>query len=273
MRFGMMQGRLVPSKDGRLQSFPTERWRDEFELAIPARIDCLEWLYDDHDAALNPLSTPEGRTAIRAAVEASGVPVASVCAHWFVEHPLLGAEGAEADAALAKLRWLGEAALAVGAGRIVLPMEAAETCPDHLEASLVWVERLARLAGRDMPVLALELSCGMRELEQVVTALRGTELKVNYDLGNSAGRGLDVTEELDLIGSRLGSVHLKDKPTGGASVPLGQGNADFRALGRWLQGHGYRGDLVLEAARGPLGQELPWTLDYRDFLDAALGAG
>lgn len=272
MRFGMMQGRLLPSKDGRLQSFPVARWREEFQRAAQARIDCLEWLYDDLDASGNPLSYPAGVADIRAAVRDSGVPVASICAHWFVEHPLLGAP---ASAALDKLRWLGDQAQEIGAGRIVVPLEA----PPDLEPSrrraavLEWVARLAPLAEPGRPVLALEYACELPELRGLVAAMASTGLMLNYDIGNSAGLGLNVGGELDLIGDRLGSVHLKDKSRGGASVPLGLGAADFAALGHGLRRHGFDGDLILEAARGPVGEEIPWTLGYRALLDRFLGGG
>ena len=39
---GIMQGRLVPPTDDRIQCFPRERWADEFELAAQAGLDCIE---------------------------------------------------------------------------------------------------------------------------------------------------------------------------------------------------------------------------------------
>ena len=38
---GIMQGRLSPAVDGRIQSFPVETWRQEFELARQA--GCAAW--------------------------------------------------------------------------------------------------------------------------------------------------------------------------------------------------------------------------------------
>ena len=40
---GIMQGRLVPPVDGRIQAFPAENWKDEFELASDAGLACIEW--------------------------------------------------------------------------------------------------------------------------------------------------------------------------------------------------------------------------------------
>ena len=47
---GIMQGRLVPPVKGRIQAFPSERWRDEFALAQQAGLQAIEWIYDLDDA-------------------------------------------------------------------------------------------------------------------------------------------------------------------------------------------------------------------------------
>ena len=57
---GIMQGRLVPPTDDRIQCFPRERWADEFELAAQAGLDCIEWIYDLYGADVNPLATEFG---------------------------------------------------------------------------------------------------------------------------------------------------------------------------------------------------------------------
>jgi len=54
---GIMQGRLVPPTDNRIQCFPRERWADEFALAAKAGLDCIEWIYDLYGADVNPLAT------------------------------------------------------------------------------------------------------------------------------------------------------------------------------------------------------------------------
>ncbi len=59
-QFGIMQGRLVPPDDGRFQSFPRERWRDEFPNAVAAGIDYIEWIVDAYGADVNPILSAEG---------------------------------------------------------------------------------------------------------------------------------------------------------------------------------------------------------------------
>jgi hexulose-6-phosphate isomerase len=53
-------------------------------------------------------------------------------------------------------------------------------------------------------------------------------------------------------------VHIKDRRLGATTVPLGQGDTDFRSLREQLIQYDYRGDFVLQVARGEAGDEPRW---------------
>ena len=53
----VMQGRLVPPEDGRFQSFPRGRWRDEFALAAQAGLNAIQWIFEYTAKTQTPLST------------------------------------------------------------------------------------------------------------------------------------------------------------------------------------------------------------------------
>ena len=48
-------------------------------------------------------------------------------------------------------------------------------------------------------------------------------MRVNYDSGNSASLGYRPRDEFAAYGSRVGSVHLKDRRLGAGTAPLGRG--------------------------------------------------
>ena len=121
MAIAIMQGRLVPPSDGRIQCFPRERWRDEFDLAGQAGLDAIEWIYDEYGADVNPIATDEGVELIRDLSAQSGVQVRSVCADYFMEKPLLRANAREIEERTQTLEWLLGQCSAVGATRVVLP--------------------------------------------------------------------------------------------------------------------------------------------------------
>jgi L-ribulose-5-phosphate 3-epimerase len=89
---------------------------------------------------------------------------------------------------------------------------------------------------------------------------------VNFDSGNSASLGYDVREEFANYGTRIGSVHIKDRVRGGGTTPVGKGNADFDALFECLDAIHYAGDFVLQVARGTAGDEVNWARANREFV-------
>jgi hexulose-6-phosphate isomerase len=91
-------------------------------------------------------------------------------------------------------------------------------------------------------------------------------LKVNYDTGNSGSLGYRPTEEFAAYGSRIGSVHVKDRILGGGSVPLGNGSTDFPTVFEGLRKVDYCGDFTLQAARGQPGDEVKWARKNLKFL-------
>ena len=46
---GIMQGRLVPKVNGNYQAFPLENWAKEFEIAASIGLECIEFIFDDHN--------------------------------------------------------------------------------------------------------------------------------------------------------------------------------------------------------------------------------
>ena len=91
-------------------------------------------------------------------------------------------------------------------------------------------------------------------------------MRVNYDSGNSASLGFAVAEEFAAYGDRVGSVHIKDRVRGGSTVPLGSGSTDFEALFVALDEIEYRGDFILQVARGTPGDEVSWASGNREFV-------
>src|ERR1700722_20776741 len=88
-RIALMQGRLLPPEGGSIQGFPRDRWREEFALAGTARIDAIEWIYDEPGADVNPLATDTGLAEMRALSGQHGIAVVSLCADYFLERPFV----------------------------------------------------------------------------------------------------------------------------------------------------------------------------------------
>ena len=112
--------------------------------------------------------------------------------------------------------------------------------------------------------LALETDLCSADFAALLDIFGSPRVTVNYDVGNSASLGFDPTEEWRTYGSKVSSVHIKDRVLHGASVPLGSGSARFEAFFRTAHGMGFRGLFVLQAARD--GNEIEAVRRYKGFV-------
>ena len=263
---GVMQGRLLPKFQGKYQAHPIGTWQNEFDLAAKLGLDCIEFILDFDQAALNPLLTELGRAEIKRIISNSGVRVLSVCADYFMRAPLHSADTAVAQNSLDVLNGLLIAGSDLGITEIVIP------CVDS--SSVVLIEDQDRLvnvlhmisdyASEAKINLALETDLGPNEFRQLLDRLPNSSITVNYDIGNSASLGFDPKDEMEAYGDRISDVHIKDRVRGGKSVPLGAGDAKISMVLDLLSEINFDGPLIMQAFRGELG--LPETEEQLDYI-------
>jgi len=265
---GIMQGRLVPPTDNRIQCFPRERWADEFALARQAGLDCIEWIYDLYGANVNPLATDAGVENLKSLSQQYRVKILSICADYFMDKPLVRATQAELDDRLNTLFWLLERGHLIGINRVVIPF--VDSSRIDTQAEFDEVVKLLNLilqeAGKTGIEIHLETSLNPGRFADLLAQIPNPLLKVNYDSGNSSSLGYAPREEFAAYGERVGSVHIKDRLLGASTVPLGMGDADFQALAESLKKVAYQGDFILQVARGVSGDEVAWARQNREFV-------
>jgi len=263
-----MQGRLVPPVENRIQCFPRANWEMEFGLAAEAGLSAIEWIYDAYGAGVNPLGTDQGIERMQSLSMQHHVEVRSICADYFMDQPLLRATAAELEERLVTLLWLLRRAQRLEIGRIVLPFVDSSRIETNEEmASVIAVLRRAFPFAEETGIeLHLETSLMPSRFVELLDQLPHALLKVNYDSGNSSSLGYSCREEFAAYGTRVGSVHIKDRIRGGATVPLGAGGADFAALFDCLSQVRYAGDIILQVARGVGGDEVNWARQNRAFV-------
>ena len=266
---GVMQGRLVPPVAGRIQAFPGANWEAEFPLAAAAQLRCIEWIYDAYGKDVNPLASRSGIDRMRRTMSDTGVAVRSVVADIFMDFPLVRATPEELRDRVSMLLTLLERCVDTGIGRIVLPFVDASsirTRNDEAQARSAIEAALTTAEGLDIE-LHLETDLEPEQFARFLEPFPRSTVFVNYDSGNSASLGFRAAEEFAAYGDRVGSVHIKDRVRGGSTVPLGTGDADFDAIFTALDQVGYRGDLILQVARGTPGDELSWARTNREFVE------
>ncbi|HTY53456.1 MAG TPA: TIM barrel protein [Methanomicrobiales archaeon] len=271
-RIGIMQGRLSPPRDGRIQSFPVESWEEEFPRAKEAGLDCIEWICEKETGALNPLSSDDGIRKILGLVSRWGVGARSICADYYMADLLLDARGGISDGAAGHLTWLIGRARLLGARYIILPfVDDSSLAAGRRRAGLPdLVTRVLPATESAGVELHLETDLPPEDLRKLLAGIDHPLIRANYDIGNSASLGFDTARELELIGEFIGSVHVKDRVRGGGSVPLGEGDADLPLSFRLLRDIGYGGTYILQAARGPGGEEVELAARNRMLVSSLL---
>jgi hexulose-6-phosphate isomerase len=202
------------------------------------------------------------------------VEVKSVCADYFMDRPFLRTTQAERDARLELLRWLVARCAALNVDRIILPFVDASRIetPDDVSTVVSLLSRVMEEADAAGVELHLETSLPPDRFAELLARLPHPRVKANYDSGNSASLGYDVTEEFRAYGARIGSVHIKDRIRGGSTVPLGRGDVDFDALFEGLGEIGYTREFILQVARSAAGDELEWAKRNRAFVEERCAA-
>ena len=259
-RFAVMQGRLVPPEEGRFQSFPRTRWREEFRFAASAGLNAIEWIYDSFGEDLNPLASSAGLDEMRHLSAETGISIRSLCADYFMEHPFLRTSSSERSKLIKKMEWLFSRSTLIGISHIVVPFVDASSIKNdqELRQAAEIINELVPCAMADQIELHLEASLPPHAFAQLLDKCANPSVRINYDSGNSASLGYRVEEEFAAYGDRIGSVHIKDRVLGGGTVPLGTGNANLDAVFKGLAKLGYQGDFVLQIARATPGDEIKW---------------
>jgi L-ribulose-5-phosphate 3-epimerase len=264
---GIMQGRLLPPSEGRFQAFPANRWRDEFAKARTAGLDVIEWIYDFYHEADNPIGSDEGIAEIQRFSLKSGILVRSMCADYYMQARLI-VDCKPSGERLEHLKWLLSRAEKMKLVYVLLPFvdQAAVHTSNERRALRDVLREALRHAEKRGVELHLETNFSPASLAELLNELKHPMLKATYDIGDRASLGFDPREELDAIGSRLGSVHVKDRVLGGGTVPLGVGNADFGCCFELVERHGYGRPYILQVARGNDGFEVSWARQNREFV-------
>jgi L-ribulose-5-phosphate 3-epimerase len=267
-----MQGRLVPPDDGRFQSFPRERWRDEFPNAVAAGVDYIEWIVDTYGADINPILSAEGISEFDALKQEYDIATPAICADWFMDYPFLRCSPAERAERELFLHRLLPIARKIGADHVVLPFVDISRIETEEEKQIV-VEIMTTAApiAQSLDVeLHLETDLGPSDFAALLSRIPHPHIKANFDSGNSSGLGYVASEEFAAYGDRIGSVHIKDrrsKSAGGiATMPLGGGSADFADVFQSMKRIDYNRGLTLQVARGEDGDEVNWIRQQLTFV-------
>ena len=248
---GIMQGRLSPRIDGKIQAYPASTWQKEFEIAQEIGYAAIEWIVEK-PVETNALMTDSGKAEIKKMIASTGVRIDYVCADIFMQQPLvrmtkdINSQNEEYLSAILKN------AKEVGAIGVEIPfVDNSSIKNENEKQEFIDVMQDAFKLAKDLDLkLSLETDLPPIEFRELLENIDLDHVQANYDIGNSASLGFDPREELEAYGLKILNVHVKDRKLGSTTVPLGTGNANINFVLQKLQEIGYRGGLTMQAARG-----------------------
>ncbi len=243
-KIGFMQGRLSPKPVDRIQAFPKDSWKQEFEHAQKIGFDCIELIYDDLYFDLNPLCSKKGHQELVELSNKYKVILHSICADYFMVHPLIEAE--------VKANELIKISHDIGCQIVEFPFVDTSSLIHHKNINELThvLQRISRLAKNFNIKVALETDLPPKEFKEFLNQF-DDNVGANLDLGNSAAQGYNVEEECAEFGSRILNIHIKDRKLKGTTVPLLEGNVDFEKAFYSLGKLKYNGDFILQTAPDP----------------------
>ncbi len=234
---------------------------DPAALALAGRLG-----FDGVQVSLDPagedlaLMKEEARRAYLHAAETTGVAIASFAIGKLNDVPLKNDPRAET--------WLGqglEIAAAMHVPLILVPFFGAgdlRADDKGVEAVVAALRRLAPQAEKAGVVLALESYLGAPELLGILDRVGSPAVRIYYDVANSAEVELDIFAEIPLLGARIAEIHAKDNRD-----LYGRGSIDFVRVRMAMDEIPYKGWLVFEGTKYPLGREESLKYDLKFLRD------
>jgi L-ribulose-5-phosphate 3-epimerase UlaE len=247
-KIGIMQGRLLPRYKNRYQAHPLGYWQAEFNIAKELGFDKIEFILDYNDVEKNPLMSKKGIQDIKNIIKATNIKVKSICADYFMEAPLHSHHQKQSEKILKKLI---KNAKELNVVDIVVPCvdQSSLKTDNDTKMFITSIKKILPLAQRYDININFETDLNPKDFKKLLSNFNSQNIKVNYDIGNSAALGYDCDEEFKAYGKYISDVHIKDRLLCGGSVELGQGNADFHKVFKNLKQYNFKGNIVMQSAK------------------------
>jgi len=119
-----------------------------------------------------------------------------------------------------------------------------------MDATISRLKNVAPKAEKAGVTLAIESWLSAEQHLDIIDRVGSPAIKVYYDVGNSNLKGYDIYEEIRILGKHICQFHAKDYDD-----LYGKGSIDFPRVREAMDATGYRGWLVMEGVKMPLGVE------------------
>ena len=248
-KIGIMQGRLSEMYENKIQSFPSQSWKEEFKIASNCGLEIIEWIFDEIQP--NPILSDEGIIEINQLMEKNNISINAICADYFMTKKLFNESQSELEKNIETMKKLIIQASKLEISMIEIPLVDSSSLKtnENKEEIKNNLEKIIPVAEENNVTIVLETDLNPQNFEEFLTKYEHQCIMANYDSGNSASLGYNVKEELIVLKKWIKNVHVKDRNLHGGTVPLGMGDTNFEEFFATLSEINYSGDLIIQGAR------------------------
>ncbi len=266
-KIGVMQGRLSPLYNNKIQSFPKYHWQNEFKKIRELKMNIMEWTLDHKEIISNPINTLEGKKEIVDLKKKYKINIDSLTGDCFMQKPFWKHKGKKKDELINIFKLILQNSSSIGVKKIILPLVDNGSIKNNQQLKILTstLKKFIPILKKNKQKILFELNFNPRKALSFIKKFDKNYFGINYDIGNSSSLGFQAKDEIKTYGNYIKNVHIKDRYFRGTTVRLGRGDADFNEVFINLKNIKYNGNFILQTARAKQGQhkkEISINLNY-----------
>ena len=250
MKLGIIQGRLLPPVNDKIQEFPTD-WKREFDFIKIMGLSHIEFI-------ITPRSFD---SIIQADISEFSTKISSICCDNLIntkidDHCFLSKQ----------LRPICDFAIKNNIKALTIPLL------EESQLSMGNVSRFTRLMySYSLVYPDLEFHFEMNNpsvISDMFVPGHVHNFFYTYDTGNMTGLRYNDSFLETFIKfhiSKIKNIHLKDRSNEGITVEPGTGDTNFNLVFETLRKLNYNGNFTLQTARGQTGMEMDTVLRHKEY--------
>lgn len=262
---GIMQGRLLPKVNQRIQAFPGKNWLTEFEKANSIGIKNLEWTFDHENLFENPMLDSKIINNIGFLTKKYDVKITTATCDNLMQAPI-HKNGPNGITSIENLIKFVEKLRQTPIRIIVWPLvdDGAITNKSELQLFLKIIKTVTPIIEESNIRVAFETDFTPEKNNSFILNLPPKFFGLNLDIGNSACYGNSISMEYEMNFKHIMNVHIKDRIRNGPTVPLGEGDVNWVEVKEVLSQ--YSNLIILQCARISGKAEVETIKKYIKFL-------
>ena len=265
IKYGLMQGRLLPIIQNKVQAFPQKNWTTEFKKLSELNLNLIEWTLDYINLRKNPLLTSSGKRKIKHYKKKYSIEINSVTCDCFMQKPFWKIK--KNKELIDYLKKIISSSKELGITLLIIPLVDKGSIKNAKQGkNLLYIcKSLEQYLRKNKVKIIFESDFKPKKLSNFIKKFNTKFFGINYDTGNIASLNYDINQEFKYYGEYIKNIHIKDRKKYGNTVRLGNGNANFHKLFKNLKKMNYRGNLILQTARSKIEnhlEEIKINLEY-----------